>query len=605
MQKWALCLFAAPILTFGVASTGGCTSLLGDFSSRSGEATDSGGSGGSGGSEAGVGMDGSVTAPDAAKAPPPGTLVVTASDVAVYLGQTAAVTASVSPSSSSATFVWTVTSVPLSSAVTSASLAGAMTASPSFVPDLPGAYVLHAAATAASAVGSHDVHVTAATATVFYGRYEVPTSAPPDAAIQPEESFYAAGDDGTNARAVTCPTTVVQDEFDAYRAGAAFDSWEPAAGQPYRFAAFYPVTGDGGYEQVQLVVGTSDSTCASPPATVGTFDGSTAGLQPSFSRDGSRVAFYDDAMNIVTIGSDGTDKHAVTSYLASEPDGSTPVYDVGSQEAPRIRWTSKGQLAWVRSTPSGWQIVTAPDQIAAPVTVYMDCLGATPHQIAMLSDGTVIAAYRPDGSDGAENLYQLKLDTSNDCAVVHKYTSLGLSDAGAAGFATDFSVSPDETRIVYEAVDAASDSLDPWQGGTYPGGYMYVVPVDGSAAPARLNSDPSLNGPRWVAGGSAIAYTRIDTNPYQTTQQFGNLIRIINHPPSTSVRVLSATGGASRIVDHGDGTTVAVATAGNGGSCSMGRGTAPGIAGLFSLVGLAQLARRRRRLSRTSRAGRP
>ncbi len=590
MRNWALGLLAAPAVTMGVATASGCTSLLGDFSSgSSSEATDGGGRN----VEAGLsGPDSSVAGDDSGtKPPPPGTLAVTAPDVAVYVGQTASVSASATPSSGSTSFVWTVTSVPTSSAVTTATLTGPMTASPSFVPDQPGVYVLHAAATAGAAAGSHDVHVTAAAATVFYGRYEVPASAPADAAIQPQESYYAASADGTNARGVTCPTTVVSDEFDAYRIGATFDSWEPAAGQPSRFAGFYLVVGDGGYGQVQLVVGTSASTCAAPPVTVGTFDSSTAGLQPSFSRDGSRVAFYDDAMNIVTIGSDGTDKHPVTSYVA-QPDGSTPLYDGTSP--PRAQWTASG-LAWARATASGWQIVTAPDQIAAPVTDYMDCVGLVPHQIAMLSDGTVIVAYRPDGPDGAENLYQLKLDASHDCAVVHQYTSLSLSDAGVPGYATDFSISPDEKQIVYAAVDANVDSMSPWQGGQYPGGYVYVVPVDGSKPPARINNDPSLNGPRWVAGGSAIAYTRIDTNPYQTTQQFGNLIRLINHPPSTSVRVQAASGGASRIIDHGDGTTLAVATAGNGGSCSMGRGTAPGIAGLFSLLGLAQVARRRRR----------
>jgi hypothetical protein len=579
----------------GVASTGGCTSLLGDFSSGSSETTDGGHSGN--GNDAGPsGPDASVTGDDAGSPPPPGTIAVTASDMAVYVGQIASITASATPSASA--FTWTVTGVPASSAVTTASLTGAMTATASFVPDAPGVYVLHAAATAASAMGSQDVHVTAATATVFYGRYEVPTTGPADAALQAAESYYAAGTDGTNARAVTCPTTVA-DQYDVYRAGNAFDSWEPAPGQPYKFAAFYPIVGDGGSGQVQLVFGTSDSTCTTPPVTIGTFDSTTAGLQPSFSPDGSRIAFYDDAQNIVTIGSDGNDKHPVAAYFGSEPDGATPVYDVGAdyvQTAPRVQWTAKGQLAWARSTASGWQIMTAPDQISATATVYMTCLGVTPHQFKMLSDGTVIVAYRPDGPNGAENIFQLKLDASNDCAVVHQYTSLGLSDAGVAGYATDFSVSPDEKQIAYAAIDATTDSLDPWQNGDYPGGYLYVVPVDGSKAPARVNNDPSFYGPRWVAGGSALAYTRVDTNPYQTTQQFGNLIRIINHPPSASVRVVAFGGnGAARIIDHGDGTQVAVSTSGNGGSCSMGRGSASGIAGLFSLLGLACVVRRRRR----------
>jgi MYXO-CTERM domain-containing protein len=579
----------------GVASTSACTSLLGDFTTGQGAAPDGGGVVPEGGAPPSS-HDASVPEAGDDSGTAPATIAVMASDVAVYLGQTATVTASAG-SSPGATFVWTVTSAPTSSGVTTASLTGPATATASFVPDVAGTYVLHAVAQAGAATGSHDVHVTAAIATVFYGRFEQPPTGSADAAPPSTEAYYAAGADGNKARAVTCPTTVSNSE-DPYHVGVAFDFWEPPAGQPYKFAAFYPVVGDGGTGQLQLVVGTSDSTCASPPAAVGIFDQALAGLQPSFSADGSRVAFYDDAMNVVTIGSDGTDKHAVTSYLASEPDGSAPIYDVGADSnssPPRLQWTKSGSLAWARSTATGWQIVTAPDQDGAPVTDYMDCLGVTPHQIAMLSDGTVIAAYRPDGAAGAENLFQLKLDPSKDCAVVHAYTALTVSDAGVAGFATDFSVSPDEKQIVYAAVDATSQSTDPWLGGDYPGGYVYVVPVDGSSPPSQVTSDASLNGPRWISGGSAIAYTRIDSNPYTTQMRFGNLIELINHPPTMSVRVVAASGGASRVIDYGDGTNVTVSTAGNGGSCSTGRGTPPGFAGLLSLAGVAYLARRRRR----------
>jgi hypothetical protein len=187
----------------------------------------------------------------------------------VYIGQTAVASATATPGSAS--FVWTVTSVPTSSAVTSASLTGPATATPSFVPDLPGAHVLHAAASAPGATGSHDVHVTVATATVFYGRYELPANGSVDAAPVATEAYFAAGADGANARAVMCPTAV-SNSNDPYEIGVAFDFWEPPAGQPYKFAGFYPVVGDGGSGQVQLVVGTSSSTCASPPVALGIID---------------------------------------------------------------------------------------------------------------------------------------------------------------------------------------------------------------------------------------------------------------------------------------------------------------------------------------------
>ena len=611
MRKSLLALAAVPALALGA----GCTSILGDFSTSSGDSAEGGVDGSSGGGDdtgatTGHPDGGTVVSGDDGGANQTGTVLITAADVAVYVGQPAQLSATAPADAGPVTFAWMVTSAPPSSLVMTSMLGGANSATPSFTPDIAGTYVLHVVATEGKQTGARDVHVTASTAQVFYSRYVAAAQAVDDAAPAPAESYVVAGADGTLARSVTCPTAVSL-ASDPYYSGTLFDFWEPPAGKPYEFAGFYPTAADGGARPVQLVIGTSDSTCAAPPVAVGVYDANSAGMQPSFSPDGARVAFYDNAMTIMTIGADGTDVHIVAGYFAGEPDGGTPVYDPGANgytQPPRVVWTADGQLAWARSTATGWQIVTAPDKIAATVTAYMDCLGPTPRQIKLLSDGTVITAYRPGGQDAPENLYRLKLDAGKDCAVQHQYTTVTTSDAGDPGYAADFSVSPDEKFIAFAAVDTSTQSLDPWQGGSYPGGYLYVAPVDGSTPPSQITLDAALNGPRWIAGGSAIAYTRIDTNPFQTQRRLpSGAIVITNNPPALSVRVVNATGGGAHLIDRGDGTGVVVTTAGNGGSCTMGRGAPAGAAWAGSLAGLAGLAfaaRRRRKAKPSPPVGR-
>lgn len=95
--------------------------------------------------------------------------------------------------------------------------------------------------------------------------------------------------------------------------------------------------------------------------------------------------------------------------------------------------------------------------------------------------------------------------------------------------------------------------------------------------------------------------------PALALERIGNLIRLVNHPPTMSIRVARASGGASHVIDQGDGTGVVVTTAGSGGSCTMGRGAPAGAAAAGSLAGLAGLAfaaRRRRKAKPSPLVGR-
>src|SRR5258708_31726685 len=151
MRKLAL---LASYLPFATAA---CTSLLGDFgtstSSRdAGEPTDA---------PVDAGDDGSV-----ARMPSIDLAIPAASSV--YLGQTATLDASkTTATQGKLALMWSLSSVPAGSHLTSESLTGATSAKPSFVPDVAGRYLLHLEP---SAIGVHttaDATVTAILPQVF------------------------------------------------------------------------------------------------------------------------------------------------------------------------------------------------------------------------------------------------------------------------------------------------------------------------------------------------------------------------------------------------------------------------------------------------------
>ena len=219
----------------------------------------------------------------------------------------------------------------------------------------------------------------------------------------------------------------------------------------------------------------------------------------------------------------------------------------------------------------------------------MTCKGVTPRQIALLADGTVIASYRQSQQLG-ENIYQLKPNAQQSCSREQQYTTLSNSSAATA---TDFAVSPDGTQLAFLGLDPEQQDASAWmQGSTQlPGGYLFVVPV-GGGTPLQVSNDPVLYGPRWIGGGTALEFTRLDGVVGAT----GRL--------ATSVVVLAVDGGSEHVGASGDGVTTFVSTPGNAacsvaGSAELGRGSVSGAA--FGAAGLLAFCVRGQRRDRRGR----
>jgi hypothetical protein len=566
-----------------------CTSLLGDFGV------------GPSPHDAGAPIDaGSISDSRSADAAADTTsaIAVTAmtSDVSVYLGQTAILDASKSTTTrGSLSFRWSFKSKPPASQLVDSSLQGATSATVTFVPDVAGEYLLGLTVSVQSTTAMQMAKVTAEVPQVLFAQGAIMPGSPGST------QYTIADVDGGNPRGVLCPGDVSTQAslapFAAY-AGRAYDYWEAPAGQPSRFAAFtVDYDADAGFFSTHLWRGTTQSTCdGNKPTDLGSADfglGRPYGSQPHFNTDGSRFAVFDRDWRILTYAADGgsTDQpNVVATYPVPYPQAPFFLDPVGLEpstgyvfEPPRVTWTATG-LAWAQPTSDGWEVVTAQDQPNAKQTIYMTCPGVTPREIAVLSDGTVIASYRVS-PQSSEDLYRLKPDAQQNCSHEVKYTDL--SDAGGST-ATDFAISPDGTQLAFVQIDTTLQNAAPWLQGSsqWPGGYVYVVPLSGGT-PRQVSSEPALYGPRWIGGGTDLLFTRLDG------------ISPLTGRPATSVIVIAPDGGGEQVIAQGDGVSTFVSTSGNA-ACALGE-TGPGAAGgttagrLAALVMMAACVRRRRR----------
>jgi hypothetical protein len=594
-------------------ATWACTSLLGDFKAGSEDA--------GGGPDSAVGSEAGDSGDDGG----PVSVAAVAIGGSVYLGQTATVDGTQSSPSlvQGGQYSWSlnVNMLPPGSSLTQNDLVGATTESVSFTPDALGQYELELTVSAdgmQSTPATTSVH--AVLPQVFYASGAV-TSAGSSA------SYSVVDFDGGNAHPVVCPDTAitkVPNEIATYAsyAGRAYDFWEAEAGQPSLLAGFMvdyapPDASTPGYSTHLYVAGATavDAGCDAgvtsflSPSFGPLFYGST----PHFSPDGSRFVVYGSppgvGWNILTYPSNGQgSSNVVFSYQVAQ----SQLDDSGASgingyvtEPPRVEWIKEPQpdggvaydLAWAQPSGTGWAIMTAPDtNNQVPPMLYMTCPGVLPREFAILDDGSVVASYRPTPSS-PENLVHLTVGAGAACTSPLPYTK---STAGAA-VATDFAVSPDGKQIAYLALDPSTQDAGLWMQASsqLPGGYVYVVPVDGSAAPIRVSPYPALFGPRWIGGGRWLVFTRLDGvngSGLNTDGTEGGTVH-------TDVVIIQADGGGpASVVATGDGVTTFVSTSGSG-ACSMARGhgsdgsTAAGLVSLFAFAGVLRLRRRARSAS--------
>jgi hypothetical protein len=605
------------LLIFLCSVTGlACTSLLGDFTVNA-RLTDAGGS-----------VEESGT--DDAGALPPVVVTATVSDVALYLGQAASLDASNSTTTrGTLSFAWTIDAVPPGSQITGDALSGSRSATPSFLPDAAGIYTLHVSVSALGSSDTRAASVVVSLPQVLFaqgGSTGGPAGGRSDGGRQGSATYVLSDWKGGGAHPVVCPDVVSgasgPGADSAALAGRSYDFWEAPAGQPSKFAAFTWNDSDGGLS-AHLWTGSVDSGCGQPPIDLGSArfgPGRPFGSSPHFKPDGSRFVVFDHDWHIVTYSTDPKDgpdaTHDVAIYAVPPSQGSsvldpTSISAIAARadggrgylfEPPRVEWTATG-LAWAQPARDGWEVVTAKDVTGAPLSTYMTCTGVTPREIAWLADGTVIASYRDPSRDpqglssvgqSSENIYQLKPDAQQNCTHELQYThvlpSALPSDAGAgAGVATDFSVSPDGTKLAYLQLDPSVEDASAWAGGIWPipGGYVYVVPVAGGT-PTRVSNEPAMVGPRWLAGGTALVFTRLDG------------VAVASGNPATSIVVMAADGGGPHAIASGDGVVTFVSTSGNA-ACNASAGGGWGGGAAYSsvasvaIVALGALGRRRGR----------
>lgn len=599
-------ILVASVLTFALGGASGAGGCGGDDSSVVG----------GGGDDAST--DGFVGNPSDGPIIGAG-LDVRASDVTVYVGQTAHLDSSQTPTTNGpVSFAWTVTSVPQGSAITSASLQNPTGETPSFVPDVAGDYAIRCTGTSGAETGSKDVTVHAVNGMVFYTLSNGSGS-------PPYTEMHAVEMDGKNDHPINCRQRIVLPPVDAGDAAStastildfdagdasddagqiatvkavqglsilminmmfadmALDSWEGPAGTPPR-AAFQnlEIVNDAG--SISLVAATPGNTCQAPPTQVHVVGGASgkAGVwQPRFSSDGQRIAYVeqdgDNDWSIAAVGFDGKDYHHVASYCTTADAGAC----WGSAFGPRRpQWLDRTTLAWVRVTNTSgtdtvtWEIVKAADATGAPPsTVLGPCTtGAVPLSFAFAANGTIVANYKAS-KNAPEDLVEF---SPTSCTPVRNLTNL--TTQGSYG--RDFAISPDGTQLAFVRREAPADagSLD---AGTFNftfGGELYLVPVDGSSAPQPVGGEhlAALFGPRYISAGTRLAWNGEAPPPsgYDSGIPIGQVSEAGVTPGFAdgglpAMNVVKVDGGDVVHVAVGDPANgIYVLGGGNGGGCSL------------------------------------
>ena len=163
-----------------------------------------------------------------ASAPTGPELTISATRAKLYLGQTAKFDGAALAPNAVTDITWQVVFAPSESKITTADLANATTATPSFKPDVMGAYTLQVSGKKDGQVSSVLVYIEAVDAPVFWreGRATMGENKSSYAA-----STYVGGVYGANARAVACSAAQTESSGDNGRAVFAVRDHQRAHGR--------------------------------------------------------------------------------------------------------------------------------------------------------------------------------------------------------------------------------------------------------------------------------------------------------------------------------------------------------------------------------------
>ncbi|MEO7112205.1 MAG: hypothetical protein ABI183_17300, partial [Polyangiaceae bacterium] len=478
-----------------------------------------------------------------------------------------------SASNPAAAFSWTLDSAPAGSTITTASLSGATTATPSFTPDLAGDYKVTITATAGGATGTKSATVHALTGKAFIAHtYDGGSGLPIATDVLVENA------DGTGMTPIVCPTPAVVSgslPFTTYYlASGGLDWLEGDAGDPVSVAFPYEEVSDSGATTAYVAVGTSDSRCGSP--SIAKLDVHVdAGVIPQHTRissSGKRIAYLRDdgiGLQAATIGFDGSDLRLFGPAFIGADGG--PGESNDSPTVPPV-WIDDTQIAWIVSGTdlSSWAIKVVRDQPGATVATFMTCNSAsspgswfTPaetkiFEFELLADGTAVVATQLSTVD-AGNFVQILVLHPN--TVTHQCELVRSFSGAESGTAEDFSISPDKKSVAFLG--------SPGNSGTYT---LYIAPLDGTSPPVALPGAPTQGqvsqGPRWVGGGHTIVWGQG---------------QITDGGSTATVFAVPALGGTAKPIAASNSSSEAFYSVGN--SCSVAFENASPVAG-FAMLGI-------------------
>ena len=554
------------------AACGGDDSNAGSADGGSGDGSTSDATAGDGGSDASV-------PPDAK-----------ANDLDVYVQQTATLDATAS-TPSSATFSWQLASAPAGSNVTTASIANATTATPSFVPDVLGTYVLTLNVTSGGASSTKNVNVRAFTGKAFLSHF-----VPVDAGSQSDVVFAPTfgGDGGTST--VSCETlykqtftstagTIPAAPFAEQTLPGSIDWREgPPASEAIVAFGFRETAPDGGYTNY-LATGTSSSQCGTLLKLDALVNAGDVPMGVRISPNADRAAFIrqnGSSIDVATIGLDGSNLRVLGSvYRATDGGaGTLPTTTGYSFLKRRVQWIDETHVAWIgidTDVPGAFNVLTATDSTSPNITDYMDCTAAVATatsvnepdilEFAMLGDGNVLVSGEVSTVDaGTQGIYVLRPNpVSKQCELEGQ---IGVQ-------AQNFAISPEGSRVAFTGLNTDAGTNE-----------MFVGPLDGGAPSLVRSNDAGLSfssgyGPQWVQGGAALLYTEVPA--------------ILDGGSQNNAVVVPATGGAVLPVAYSESAGNAYFVPTNDAACSIGfAGSATPLAGVFLSLGLL-VARRRRK----------
>jgi len=433
------------------------------------------------------------------------------------------------------TYSWAFKEVPEGSKLENSDLEDAKTKTVSFVPDLGGDYVLEVTIKAGGETLKETVTVKPPT-------YDVPfvLAQVSDADGSGEVAMFVKSG-GERTQAIGCnfgiPTTTPEEWANTSGAFTGFGVRAQRLLFPQALdgvaAIANTITADA-VAQGSLQISSSNTRCsgALQPKNISSVRSHPRIQAPRFSPNGKRMIAVNDGIEaevaegqpvvpaddqLVTFGVDNS-AHRI---LKTWTDGIARIPDEPLGVTTHMTWITNSKVAWIDKNPGNTYraIYTATDAQPAVPQEMMNCNGfatatglLVTSQLEIPDDDNIYVI--SESSGGQTALFHLTRDPDNsDAFSCDPAGTTNLNLSGETLVVTEFELAGDKKNIVFVATDSAGTGLET----------VYVVPADGSAAPAQISPDDGSKhtSPHFALGGRQIVWSATATEALPDTSVGG------------------------------------------------------------------------------------